>query len=175
MVARKESEVAPMSPTSLELKGEREIVIGRTFNAPARIVFEAWTKPELVRRWWAPRSLGVSVVGCDATVRVGGNYRYVLRLDTGNEFAFSGKYTEVTPYSRLVYTQIFEPTASGAKPGDGELIITVAFDEHDGKTHLVSHSVCPSKEVRDTIVASGMEHGMRETWDQLDELVASLR
>ena len=175
MVARKESEVASRNPTSLELKGEREIVIARTFNAPARIVFEAWTRPELVRRWWAPRSLGVSVIGCDAAVRVGGHYRYVLRVDTGNEFAFSGNYTEVTPYSRLVHTQIFEPTASGAKSGDGELIITVTFDEHDGKTHLVSHSLCPSKEVRDTIVASGMEHGMRETWDQLEELVASLR
>jgi uncharacterized protein YndB with AHSA1/START domain len=82
---------------------------------------------------------------------------------------------EVTSHSRLVYTQIFEPTASGANPGDAEVIITVTFDEHDGKTRLMSHSVCPSKEVRDTIITSGMEHGMREAMDQLDELVASLR
>ena len=74
----------------------------------------------------------------------------------------------------MVYTQIFVPTASGAKPGDAELLITVTFDEHSGKTNLVSHSLCPSKEVRDSILASGMEHSMRETWDQLDELVASL-
>jgi uncharacterized protein YndB with AHSA1/START domain len=77
--------------------------------------------------------------------------------------------------ARLVYTQIFEPTASGTNPGDAEVIITVTFDEHDGKTYLVSRSLCPPKEVRDTILASGMEHGMRETMDQLDELVVSLR
>jgi uncharacterized protein YndB with AHSA1/START domain len=163
-----------MNQTSMELEGDREIVITRTFNGPARIVFEAWTRPELVKRWWAPRSLGVSVVACDASVRVGGGYRYVLRLDTGSEFAFSGKYIEVTPHSRLVYTQVFEPTASGANPGDAELTITVTFDEHDGKTQLVSHSLCRSKDVRDSILASGMEHGMRETMDQLDELVESL-
>lgn len=164
-----------MNQTSMELKGDREIVIARTFNGPARIVFDAWTRPELVRRWWAPQSHRVSIVGCDADVRVGGYYRYVLRLETGDQFAFSGRYTEVTPHSRLVYTQIFEPTASGTNPGDAELTITVTFEEHDGKTNLVSHSLCPSKEVRDTILASGMEHGMRETMDQLDELVASLR
>jgi uncharacterized protein YndB with AHSA1/START domain len=164
-----------MSQTTMELRGDREIVIARTFNGPARIVFDAWTKPELVKRWWAPKSHHVSVVGCDAAVRVGGGYRYVLRLDTGNEFAFSGRYTEVTPHSRLVYTQVFEPTASGANEGDEEVIITVTFDEHHGKTHLVSRSLCPSKEVRDAIIASGMEHGMRETMDQLDALVASLR
>jgi uncharacterized protein YndB with AHSA1/START domain len=175
MVAGKGSEAVPVNQTSMELRSDREIVIARTFNGPARIVFDAWTRPELVKRWWAPRSHRVSVVGCDAAVRVGGTYRYVLRLDTGNEFAFSGEYIEVTPHSRLVYTQLFEPTASGAKAGDSALIITVTFDEHDGKTHLVSHSLCPSREVRDTILASGMEHGMRETMDQLDELVASLR
>ena len=174
MIARTASDPAPGNQTSMELRGDREIVIARTFNGPAHIVFDAWTKPEHVRRWWAPSSSRGSVVGCDADVRVGGTYRYVLRLDTGNEFAFSGTYTEVTPHSRLVYTQRFEPTASGAKPGDAELIVTVTFDEHDGRTHLVLHSLCPSKDVRDGILASGMEHGMRETWNQLDELVASL-
>ena len=169
MIARKESEVAPMNRTSMELVDDREIVIARTFNGPARIVFDAWTKPELVKRWWAPKSRGVSVVGCDADVRVGGNYRYVLRPAKGDEIAFSGKYTEVTPHSRLVYTQIFEPMADA-----GELIITVTFDEHDGKTRLVSREMYPSKEVRDIVLATDMEHGMRETMDQLDELVASL-
>lgn len=175
MLARKESEGTLMNETSLELRGDREIVITRTFNGPAQIVFDAWTAPELVRRWWAPNSHRGSMVGCDADVRPGGHYRYVLRLHNGNEFAFTGKYSEVTPYSRLVYTQIFEPTAAGANPGDPEVIITVTFDEQDGRTHLVSHSLCPSKEVRDAIIDSGMEHGMRETMDQLDELVASLR
>jgi uncharacterized protein YndB with AHSA1/START domain len=170
MVAGKGSEAAPTNHTSMELKSDREIVIARIFNGPARIVFDAWTRPELVRRWWAPKSRGVSIVGCDADVRVGGGYRYVLRRDDGGEFAFSGKYTEVTPHSRLVYTQVFEPMA-----GAGEVIVTVTFDERDGRTHLVSHALYPSRQARDGALASGMEHGMRETMDQLDELVASLR
>lgn len=164
-----------MNRTTMELEGDREIVITRTFSGPPRIVFDAWTKPELVRRWWAPASLGVSMISCDADVRAGGSYRYVLQLPTGNQFAFSGTYSEVTPHSRLVYTEKFEPTASGAPAEDAGVIITVTFDEQDGKTHVVSRSLCPSKEVRDTILESGMEHGMRETWDALDDLVASLR
>jgi uncharacterized protein YndB with AHSA1/START domain len=173
MVAReKGSEAVAMNQTTMELRSDREIVITRTFNGPPRIVFDAWTRPELVKRWWAPRSRGVAE--CEADVRPGGWYRYVIRLNTGQEFAFSGKYVEVTPPSRLVYTEVFEPTASGAKPGDAELTVTVTFDEHEGKTHMVSHSLCPSKEVRDQIIASGMEQGMRETMDLLDELVASL-
>jgi uncharacterized protein YndB with AHSA1/START domain len=175
MVAKREGEAATMNQTSMELKGDREIVIARTFNGPSRTVFDAWTKPELVRRWWAPKSHRVSVVSCEADVRVGGGYRYVLRLDSGNEFAFAGRYIEVTPHSRLVYGEIYEPTAAGVKPGDPEVIITVTFDERDGKTHLVSHSLCPSKEVRDAIIASGMETGMRAAMDQLEELVASLQ
>ena len=175
MVAREGSEAAAMNQTTMELEGDREIVIARTFNGPARIVFDAWTKPELVRRWWAPKSHRVAVVGCDVDLRVGGTYRYVLRLEAGGQLAFSGKYTEVTPHSRLVYTENFEPTASGVQPGDASLINTVTFDEHDGKTHVVSRSLCPSKDLRDAILATGMEHGMREAWDQLDALVASLR
>jgi uncharacterized protein YndB with AHSA1/START domain len=158
----------------MELRGDREIVIARTFNGPAQIVFDAWTKPELVSRWWAPTSRRVGVVECEADVRPGGYYRYVLRLENGHTFAFSGTYNEVTPPTRLVYTQIYEPTASGAKPDAAAVIITVTFDERDGKTHLLSRSLCPSKDVRDAIIASGMEHGMRETMDLLDELVASL-
>ena len=170
MVAEKSSETAPKNQTSMELKADREIVIARTFNGPARIVFDAWTKPELVKLWWAPKSHCVSVVTCDADVRVGGKYRYVLRPETGDEFGFSGKYTEITPHSRLVYTQIFEPMADA-----GEMIITVTLDERDGKTRLVSHELYPSKEAREAALGAGMEHGMRETMDQLDELVASLR
>ncbi len=175
MVANNGSEAALINRTSMELEGDREIVITRTFNGPARIVFDAWTNPELVRRWWAPASLGVSMISCDADVRAGGNYRYVLQLRTGNQFAFSGTYNEVTPSSRLVYTEKFEPTASGAAADDPGVVITVTFDERGGRTHVVSRSLCPSREVRDTILESGMEHGMRETWDALDELVASLR
>jgi uncharacterized protein YndB with AHSA1/START domain len=175
MAAKEGSEPVQMNQTTMELKGDREIVIARTFNGPARIVFDAWTNPELVKRWWAPKTRRASVVGCDASVSAGGYYRYVLRLDSGHEFAFSGTYTEVSPPSRLVYTQIYEPSAGGAQPGDAAVSITVTFEERDRKTHLVSHSLCPSKEVRDAIIASGMEHGMRETMDLLDELVASMR
>jgi uncharacterized protein YndB with AHSA1/START domain len=174
-MATGESERAAMNQTTLEITSDREMVITRTFNARRNIVFDAWTRPDLVARWWAPKSRGVSIVSCDADVRVGGGYRYVLNVRDANEIAFSGMYTEVTPPSRLVYTQVFEPTAAGAEPDAGELIITVTFEERDGKTHLVSHTLCPSKEVLEGILATGMEHGMRETMDQLDELVASLR
>jgi uncharacterized protein YndB with AHSA1/START domain len=158
----------------MTLESDRVIVIARAFNGPARIVFEAVTKADLVRRWWAPTSLGDSGVSFEADVRVGGKYRYVIRSSQGNAVAFSGRYTEVAPPTRLVYTQHFEPTASGPMPGAEELIVTVTFDERGGKTHMVQHILCPSKDVRDVILASGMEHGMRITMDQLDELVASL-
>jgi uncharacterized protein YndB with AHSA1/START domain len=175
MIATTESnEAAVKNPatkntTSMEVLSDRELVISRTFNGPARIVFDAWTQPELVKRWWAPASRCVVMVSCDADVRVGGQYRYVLRRDTGGEFAFSGTYTEIAPPSRLVYTQIFEPMAQA-----GEVVVSITFEERDGKTHLVSRELYPSKEVLDAALASGMEHGMRETMDQLDELVASL-
>jgi uncharacterized protein YndB with AHSA1/START domain len=174
MIAGRESEAAPMSQTSLALEGDREIVIRRTFNGPARIVFDAWTNPQFVKQWWAPKSLGVSIVGCDADVKVGGRYRYVLRHRTGDDFAFSGEYREVAPPSRLVYTEIFEPTAAGAGPTDAAVIVTVTFDEDDGRTHVTSRSMCPSQEVRDAIIASGMETGMRESMDQLEALVTAL-
>ena len=175
MVAGKGSEMAPAERTSLRLHGDRDIVIARTFDAPARLVFDAWTKPELVRRWWAPRMIGDSIVSCEADVRAGGHYRYVLRSAMGDEYAFSGRYSEVTPHTRVVYTQLFEPTASGAAAGDAPLLVTVTFVEREGKTELVSRSLCPSTEVRNMILASGMEQGMRETMDQLEEVVASLR
>ena len=155
--------------TTMELGPDREIVITRTFNGPARIVFDAWTRPELVRRWWAPKTHGVTLASCEADVRVGGRYRYVLQPEGGEAFAFSGEYTEVTPHTRLVYTQAFEPMADA-----GHVVVTVSFEERDGKTHLVSHELYPSREARDAALESGMESGMRETMDQLDELVASL-
>ena len=169
MSARKESETMQKNVTSMELKSDREIVIKRTFNAPPRIVFDAWTKAELVKQWWAPKSRGVTMVACEADVRVGGKYRYVIRHSEYGDMGFSGEYTEITPPSRLVYTQIFEPMADS-----GAVICTISFEDLGDKTHLVSHEIYPSKEARDATVATGMEHGMRESMDQLDELVASL-
>ena len=174
MNAGNEGKAAAMNQTTMELQGDREIVIARTFNGPARIVFDAWTRPELVKRWWAPKSRKVSIVSCDAELRAGGQYRYVFRLDSGQVMAFSGTYSEVTPPSRLVHTEIFEPEAAGVKPGEPAVVVTVTFEEEHGRTHVVSRSMCPSKEVCDAIIASGMEHGMRESMDQLDELVGSL-
>jgi uncharacterized protein YndB with AHSA1/START domain len=164
-----------MSRTNVELRGDRDIVVTRTFDAPARIVFDAFTKPELVRRWWAPRSLGVSLLSCEADVRPGGHYRYVFATDPSEPMAFSGRYTDVKSPSRLVYTQVFEPTADpvAIAPG-GEVIVTVTFEEHDGRTHMTSHEVYPSAEVRQAVLETGMEKGMRESMDQFDELVREL-
>lgn len=164
--ARRSEAVA--NPTTMEVEGDRDVVISRVFRAPPRIVFEAYTKPELVRRWWAPRSMGVELGEVSAEVRVGGRYRYVTRTPEG-DMAFSGTYTEVSPPSRLVYTQVFEPMADA-----GHAVVTVTFTEQAGQTRMVSHERYPSKEARDAALASGMEEGMRETMDQLDALVASL-
>jgi uncharacterized protein YndB with AHSA1/START domain len=164
------SEVAnPKNRTTVERRSDRELVVTRTFNAPARIVFDAWTRPDLLERWWAPRSLGVTLFSCEADVRVGGAYRYVFGHDASHAMAFSGVYKEVDRPSRLVATQIFEQMRSA-----GEAIVTATFDERDGKTTLVLHQLYPSKESLDGAVASGMERGMRDTFEQLEELVATL-
>jgi uncharacterized protein YndB with AHSA1/START domain len=164
------SNARPRNATTVERRSDRELVVTRTFNGPARIVFDAWTKPEHLKRWWAPRSLGVTLFQCEADVRVGGRYRYVFGKDPKQPMAFSGTYTEVTPHSRVVCTQVFEPI-----PGAGEAIVTATFDEDGGKTRLVLHQLFPSKEALDGAVASGMERGMRETFDQLESLVGEPR
>jgi len=158
---------ATKSPTTVERLSDQVLVVTRTFNGPARIVWEAWTKPDLLKRWWAPRSLGVSLFECEVDVRVGGKYRYVFGRDPKQAMVFSGTYTEVTPTTRLVCTQLFEPMRSA-----GEAIVTATFNERQGKTELVLHQLFPSKQALDGAIASGMEKGMRETYEQLDELVA---
>jgi uncharacterized protein YndB with AHSA1/START domain len=168
MVAERKGEPMSLNRTSMKRTSDQEIVITRAFRAPAHIVFEAWTKPELVKRWWAPRSRGVTVIECEADLRPGGAYRYVLGSGEAKLFAFFGKYLEIARPTRLVYTQSFEPVP-------GEAVVTVSFEERDGSTTLVAHELYPSKEVLDGALASGMEDGMRETYEQLDELVASLR
>jgi uncharacterized protein YndB with AHSA1/START domain len=165
MDARKESEPAPMkNRTTVERKSEPELVVTRTFNGPARIVFEAWTKPELIKRWWAPKSTGVSLLSCETDVRVGGRYRFEFGLEGSKSMAFFGRYLEVTPHSRLVWTN---------EESDGGAITTVTFEEKGGKTLLVMHELYPSKEALDGALA-GMEGGMPETFAQLDELLLTL-
>src|SRR5512140_1780222 len=115
--------------TTVERKSERELVVTRTFDAPARIVFEAWTRPELLMRWWAPKSMGVPLLSVEADLRTGGRYRFVFGRDGSEPMAFFGRYIEVTPNSRLVWTN--------DEGGDGGPVTTVTFDENDGKTLLV--------------------------------------
>ncbi len=150
--------------TIVERKSERELVVTRTFNGPARIVFEAWTRPELLKRWWAPKSTGVSLLSCEADVRAGGSYRFEFGHVASQPMAFFGRYIEVTPYSRLVWTN---------DESDDGAVTTVTFEEKGGKTLLVMHELYPSKEALDRAIA-GMEDGMPETFAQLDELLVTL-
>src|SRR6202522_3696614 len=129
MDVRRESEATPMmNRTTVERKSERELVVTRTFNAPARIVFEAWTKPELLKRWWVPKSIGVSLLSCEADVRTGGTYRFEFGHDASKPMAFFGRYIEVAPHSRLVWTN---------DESDDGAVTTVTFEEIGGKTLLV--------------------------------------
>ena len=150
--------------TTVERKSERELVVTRTFDGPARTVFEAWTKPELLKRWWAPKSEGVSLLSCEADVRVGGRYRFEFGHEASKSMAFFGRYIEVTPHSHLVWTN--------DESGDGA-VTTVSFEEKGGKTLLVMHELYPSKEALDGAIV-GMEGGMREMFEQLDELLVTL-
>jgi uncharacterized protein YndB with AHSA1/START domain len=152
--------------TTVERRSEREIVVTRTINAPPRVVFEAFTKPELLKRWWAPKSTGMSLVSCEADVRVGGRYRFTF-VDAASKPMgdFFGTYLEVTPPRRLVWTN--------DEGGDGGAVTTVTFEEKGAKTLLVMHDLYPTKDALDATLAMGMEPGMRETLDQLDELAAS--
>lgn len=164
MDARRESEPIPMkNRTTVERKSERELVVRRTFNGPARIVFEAWTKAELFKRWWVPKSLGLSLLSCEMDVRVGGTYRLVFSFQ-GSEMAFFGTYREVTPCSRLVWTN--------DESGDAGQVTTVTFEEQAGKTLVVLHELYPSKEALDG--GLGSADAMPETFEQLDELLATL-
>src|SRR6476659_5407001 len=160
MDARRESEPTPMkNPTTTERTSDRELVATRTFNGPARIVFEAWTKPELLKQWWAPKSFGLTMMSCEADVRVGGTYRLVFRHDAFPEpMAFFGRYIEVTPHSRLVWTN---EEGEGGGP-----VTTVTFEENGDKTLLVLHELYPSKQALDAAMSSGEKSGMDETFEQ---------
>ncbi len=152
--------------TTVERKSERELVVTRVVDGPAHIVFEAWTKPELLKRWWVPRSIGASFLSCEADVRTGGTYRFVFSHPASEQaMAFFGKYIEVTPNARLVWTN--EESDEGA-------VTTVTFEEKGGKTLIVMHDLYPSKEALDNAIASGSTMGMSEQFEQLDELLVTL-
>jgi uncharacterized protein YndB with AHSA1/START domain len=145
----------------VERKSEREVVVTRTFNGPPRIVFEAWTTPELFRQWWVPKSMGMSLRSCEMDVRVGGRYRLEFEPDG---VAFFGTYKEVTPHSRLVWTN---------EEGDEGSVTTVTFEEESGKTLLVMTELYPSKEALDA-AGTGAADATVETFAQLDELLLTL-
>jgi len=147
--------------TTVERKSDRELVVTRTINGPARLVFEAWTRPELFKRWWAPKSMGMTLHSCEMDVRVGGGYR----LNFGSGMDFFGKYIEVTPHSRLAWTN--------EEGGESGQITTLTFEEKAGKTLLVMHELYPSKEALDA-AGTGAADAMGEMFDQLDELLVAL-
>src|SRR3954469_20336716 len=146
------SDIRPGNTTTIERRSDCELVIARAFKGPARVIFEAWTRPELLKRWWAPCSLGVTLFECEADVRVGGAYRYVFGKDARHPMVFSGTYREVTPYTRLVYAHRVEPLGEM-----GAATVTVAFDEVAGWTRFVAVERYPSKAALDGALASGME------------------
>ena len=166
MDARRESEPAPMkNPTTVERKSERELVVTRSFNGPARIVFEAWTRPELFTRWWLPKSIGLSMLSCEMDVRTGGTYRLLIRPPGSEQpMAFFGRYIEVTPHARLVWTN--------DEGGEGGAVTTVTFEERGATTLVVMHELHRSKEALDDAI--GSTDGIGETFAQLDELLVTL-
>jgi uncharacterized protein YndB with AHSA1/START domain len=166
MDASRGNEAAPAkNPTTVERKSDRELVVTRTIHAPARIVFEAFTRAELFQQWWLPRSLGMTLLSCEMDVRVGGRYKLVFPYGESGSMAFFGRYLEVIPHSRLVWTN--------EEGGEGGAITTVTFREEGGRTHLVISDLLPSKEALDEHLESGATNAMPETLDQLDELVTA--
>jgi uncharacterized protein YndB with AHSA1/START domain len=149
------------NPTTVERTSERELVVRRTVSGPPRLVWEAWTKPELFRKWWVPKSFGLTLLACEMDVRVGEQYQLVFRHEDST-MAFFGTYVEVTPYSRLVWTN---EEGSG-----GTTVTTVTFEEVGGKTLVVVHDLYPSADA----IESGSSNAMPEALDQLDELLVSL-
>ena len=161
--------VASSGTATVELPTDEQILITREFDAPRHLVFKAWTTPELVKRWWSGQRGAVTSAEID--LRVGGSWRYVMTSSEGFEVAFHGEYQEIVPDERLVSTEIYEIPDQGDSP---PTVNTATFTEADGRTRLEILVQCPSKELRDTIIDSGMESGMQESYDALERLAASL-
>jgi uncharacterized protein YndB with AHSA1/START domain len=150
--------------TTVERTSDRELVVTRTFNGPVRLVYDAWTKAELFQLWWAPKSSGVPMIACEMDVRAGGGYSVTFGRDASQTMTFFGRYLEVEPRSRLVWTN---------DEGENGAVTTVTFEEEDDdRTRLVLSELYPSKEALDESFV-GMEDVMPEQFAQLDELLAS--
>jgi uncharacterized protein YndB with AHSA1/START domain len=166
MNARSESKPGPVkNRTTVERTSDREVVVTRTINGPARSVFEAFTKAELFKRWWVPKSLGMTLLSCELDARVGGKYRLEFDIGGPEPAAFFGTYVEVQPYSRLGWTN--------EEGGEGGPVTTVTFEERGGKTLVILRESHPSKEALDA-AGTGAAEAMGETFDQLDELLVAL-
>ena len=149
------------------LPSDTESLTRREFNAPKHLVFRAWTTPELIRRWWAGDRGVVTVAEVD--LRVGGAFRYAMDANPGFEVAFRGEFREIVPNQRIVSTEIFE-----GMPDAGAALNTVSFTEEGGRTTLTVLTEYPSREIRDMVLASGMEGGLQESLDDLEEVAISL-
>jgi uncharacterized protein YndB with AHSA1/START domain len=167
MDERKGPEINPTKyGTTVERQSERELVVTRTFNGPAHILFDAWTKPKLLKRWWVPKSCGASFLSCEADVRTGGTYHFVFSHPSAEQpMSFFGRYVEVIPGSRLVWSN-----DEGDEDGP---VTTVTFEERDGETLVVIHELYPSKEVLDAAMAVGSISWSGEQFEQLDQLLAA--
>ena len=165
--SQNKSDPAGKSGVTVERTSDRELVVTRTVDAPARLVFEAWARPELFQRWWAPASFGLTLISYEAEVRTGGAYRLVMGHPSSDRpMAFFGRYVEVIPPSRIVWTN---------EEGDDEgAVTTVTFTEQDGVTRVVVHELYPTKQALDDALASGSTTGWGEQFTQLDALLAAL-
>ena len=159
---------AVKNKTTIERTSDRELVVTRTINGPARIVFEAWRNPDHFKKWWVPKSAPITLLSIQMDVRVGGGYRLEFGMTGHPPMAFHGKYLEVTPHSRILWTN--DENGEGNGP-----VSTVTFEERGGKTVVVMHELYPSKQSLDEHLASGATAGNVETFDQLDEYVASMK
>ncbi|MES2313957.1 MAG: SRPBCC family protein [Pseudomonadota bacterium] len=163
MLNVKEGSSAAVNRTAVKRKSDRELVVTRTFDAPVHLVFEAWSKPELFKQWWVPKSVGMSLLSCDMDIRTGGTYRLVFSHPAFDQpMAFFGTYKEVTPHKRLVWTN--EDSDQGA-------VTTVMFEENDGKTLVIFHELYPTTAALEEALAGSAE-GLPEQFAQLDELLA---
>lgn len=166
MDAKQTNDEAPGPVTTTDRHSDREVVVTRIFDGPARLVFEAWTTPELLMQWWTPKSFGITFISCEADVRPGGTYRFVMgHPDFDQPMAFVGRYLEVDPPRRLVWTN---------EESDEGSVTTLTLEERDGQTHLTLRDLYPSKAALDEAMASGAINAYPEQFTALDSLLISL-
>jgi uncharacterized protein YndB with AHSA1/START domain len=167
------AETTSSGAATVTLPADEQILITREFDAPKHLVYEAWTTPELVKRWWNAKRGEVTIAEID--LRVGGKWRYVMVTDGGFEVGFHGEYREIVPNERIVSTEVYEGMPEGDGFPEQGTLNTATFTEEDGRTTLTILVEAPSKEIRDAIIASGMEAGMQDAMDLLEQVAISLR